>query len=179
MREYSFIMQQIALLVKADHLASCPEARIYRKSPLLSDRWSQKQLAQVFTEDPDGLYVSLLLCFTDDLVRDGRLDQALVGIVKGKMHLLRQRRCRISSFLAEVIIYLLSAFLRIRIYLEGYISLLLCPERSQKPVRSHPVDRIGEIEIIAVFCRFRFAGLLGFLGHDPPGLEYLSYGLTH
>ena len=97
-------MQKIAMLVKADNLASGPETRIDSQYSLLSDRRSKKQLTQVLTKDPYRLDISLFFSLLEDLICDGRLKKPLECIIKCKMNLLCKRGCGITSFLTEIII---------------------------------------------------------------------------
>ena len=53
------------------------------------------------------------------------------------MHLLSQCLGRITPFLTEVIVYLLTAFLRIRINLNGYEAFLFCTQEGKQPMRSY------------------------------------------
>ena len=56
------------------------------------------------------------------------------------MHMLSQWLGRIASLLAEVIIDLLAAFLRIRIDLYGDETFFFSPEDGKKPVRSYSLQ---------------------------------------
>ena len=155
MRKNSFIVQQISLFIKAYDLATGPEARVYGQHPFLPHWRSKEKLTEILSENSYGLNVSLFLGFFQNLIRDGRFKKPLVCIIKGKMQLLSQRRCRITPLLAEIIINLLAAFLCIRIYPHAYISLILSSEHSHHPVRCHPVKRFRIIKIYLVFLRLR------------------------
>ena len=61
MRIDDFVMQKISVLIQTDRLASVTESRVYRHCPFLAHRCSEKQLAQVFSENTDRLLVGLQL----------------------------------------------------------------------------------------------------------------------
>jgi len=58
----SIVVKQLALLVQADELAACAEARIEREHGLLAEWRGEEQLAHVLGEDADCFFVGLLLC---------------------------------------------------------------------------------------------------------------------
>ena len=70
MREDCLVIKKITLLIKTHYLTSCPETRIYSQHTLLPHRWSQQKLTKILTENPDGLYISLLLSLLQYLIRD-------------------------------------------------------------------------------------------------------------
>ena len=75
---YDLMMEKVSMLIKADNLASIPEARVNRHRPLLSDRCRQKELLQVLAKHSNRLKVSLLLELVNDLISYGRLQKTLV-----------------------------------------------------------------------------------------------------
>ena len=94
------------------------------------------------------------------------------------MHMLGQGRGRISAFLAEIIIYLLAALLRIRINLHIYESFFLRPEDGKKTVRGDPLKRLRIIEIGLILHCFLPRSLPGSLRDDTPCPEYLTKSVT-
>ena len=54
------VMEQGSLCVEADYLASGTESRIDSHDTFLSQRRSQKQLAEVAGKDPDSLFIGLV-----------------------------------------------------------------------------------------------------------------------
>ena len=179
MRKDCLIINKISLLIKANHLASSSESRVYRKSSLLSYRWSQKQLTKILAKDSNRLYISFFLSLFQNLIRDRRLNQTLKSIIKCHMHLLCQWSCRITSLLTEIIIYLLTTLLWIRINLKSNIALLLCSQCSQKSMRSYPINRIRELKVVSIFCSLWLACLLSFLCYNSSCLEDLSYSFAN
>ena len=138
MREDDLVVQQVALFIQADHLASRPETRVDGHDALFPDRGGQQQLAQVLAEDPDRFNIRLRLRLLQDLSRNGRLQQALIGIVHGLSDLLRGVMGRIAVLLGVVIIDFLAALLRIGIDGNLQEALVLRPEHGEQVVRRNP-----------------------------------------
>ena len=95
------------------------------------------------------------------------------------MDMLSKRLLRVTSFLTEIIIYLLAAFLRISVDPDCQKTFFLCSQNRKKPMRSNAVDRLAVIKIALVFHRLRTCSLLCRLRNDTACPEYLSQGLTH
>ena len=136
MRENSFIMKEVSLLIKTHDLTSSPETRVNCKDTLLTDRRSQKKLTEILSKYPNGLDISLFLCLLDDFVGNRRLEKPLESIIKGHVHMFRKRSSGIASLLTEIIINLLAASFRIRIDLHIQESLFLRTKNRQETVRS-------------------------------------------
>ena len=94
------------------------------------------------------------------------------------MHLFCQCRTRITTLLTEIVIELLSALLRICINLQTDISFFLCTKDCKKSVRRDAVKRFRMIEVRFIFLGLRASGLLGHLGNNVSGLEYLTQCLA-
>ena len=105
-------MQEIALGIQTYYLASCPEARVDSQSTFLPHRGRQQELAQVLPENLHGFYIGLLLGLSHHLVGYGRLQQAFIGIIYRFVYLLCKRGCRVPALLTEIIVQLLSGYLR-------------------------------------------------------------------
>ena len=95
------------------------------------------------------------------------------------MDMLCKRGSRIFPFLTEVVIDLLSAFLRIDINMYRKEALLFGPQYSQQSVRRNALKRLGIIEITSVFHSLLTGRLLCSLGDDTSGPEYLPQRLTY
>ena len=95
------------------------------------------------------------------------------------MQLLSQSRRRIATLLTEIIVNLLTALLRISINLKTDKALLLGPEHSKKPMRSHTLQRFRILEITIIFHSIRTYSLLCSLGHHSSCLENLSESLSY
>ena len=74
MRIDSLEMEQCALCVETNHLATGAETRVYTHDTLLSERSSKKKLAQVFSEYADSLLIGSLFARHGELCLDGRLE---------------------------------------------------------------------------------------------------------
>ena len=81
MRVDRLIMQEIALRVEADQLATRTEAGIDSQDSFLSQRGRQEQLPEVTGEDSDRLLVGLLFASLGELGLDGGLEQTLESVV--------------------------------------------------------------------------------------------------
>ena len=147
MREYYLVMQQVSLLVQADDLAAVAEPRVDCHRPFLADWRRQEQLGQIVAKDIDGLNVSLFLSLLKDLVGKGRCQQTLVGVIHRLTDLIGEPGSRIAVLLAEIIVDLVAAFLRIGIQADGEKALVLSPENGQEIVCRDPLQRHREIEI--------------------------------
>ena len=140
MREYGFVVKEVALFVEAYYLAASPEARVYRQYALLTDRRCEEELAEVLSKYADGLKVGLFLSLLYDLVRDGRFEKTLEGVVEGLVDLLGKGRTRVATFLTEVVIYLLAASFRIGVNLHIYEALFFRTKDGQKTMRGYALD---------------------------------------
>ena len=75
-----FVMQQIALSIQTDHLATGTEARVDAHHTLLPQWWGKQQLAQILRKDLDALFIGLFLCHGSKFRFDGRFQKALIAI---------------------------------------------------------------------------------------------------
>ena len=174
MREYGFVVKEVALFVEADHLAAGPEARVNSKDAFLTDRRCEKELAEVLSEYADGLKVGLFLSLLYDLIRDGRFEKTLEGVVEGLVDLLGKGRTRVAAFLTEVVILLLAASFRIGVNLHIYEALFFRTKDGKKTMRGDALKRFGIVEKAPVFQSFLTGSLLCSLGHDASGPENLT-----
>ena len=108
MRKDDRMVQQAAVLVQADDLAARPEARVDGHRPLLPHRGGEQQLPEVLAEDADGIHVGLELRLLQDFVRDGRLQETLVGVIDGSADFQPALPGRIAFLLAVVVVHLVS-----------------------------------------------------------------------
>ena len=178
MRIDDFVMHKISVLIQTDRLASVTESRVYRHCPFLAHRCSEKQLAQVFSENTNRLLVGLQLELLQYFTGDGRFYKTLVGIIYSHTDLLCKFTCRISALLTEVIIYLVSAFLRISVDLHVQPSLRLPSQYRQKPVSRNSRKRFRIIEIVLELLGLKILlSGLGHLGHHTPCTEYRPHRL--
>ena len=87
MRINDIIMQQRALRIETHHLASRSESGVDAHHPLLPQRRSQQQLAEIFGKHTDGFLVGTFLAGCRKLGLDSGLEQTLVGIAYRLCHL--------------------------------------------------------------------------------------------
>ena len=89
MRENDLVVEEIALTVETDSLASVPETGIYGKYTLLPNRRGKQELLEILSEDLNRLDVRLLLGFLQDFIGDRGVQQTLPRILDGSTDLLR------------------------------------------------------------------------------------------
>ena len=87
MRIDGFVVQEITLCIEAHHLTSSAVSWVDTHYTLLSQRWSQKQLAKIPGKHTDGLFVGLFLAEGCKLRFDARLQESLVSISNSLLHL--------------------------------------------------------------------------------------------
>ena len=148
------VVQQPSLFVEAGELAAVAVAGVYGERTLLAYRGPEQQLAQVLPEDPDALFVGLMLGFPDHFPADRRIEQALERVGGCQPYLGGKGFGGVAAVLAEVVVYLRCAFLGVGVYAYADEAFGLGPEYGQQVVRGNPVERIAEIEIAAVLRRF-------------------------
>ena len=95
------------------------------------------------------------------------------------MHLFGKRSRGITPFLAEIIIDLFPAFLRISINPDINESFVLCTEYGQQTMRGNALQRFGIIKIGTVFHSFLTGSLLCCFRHYTARLEDLAESLTN
>ncbi len=178
MRKYGFVVEKISLGVEAHDLAARSEARVYGKRALLPHRSRQKQLAQVFAENPDGLKICLLFRFTDYLSAHGRLKQPSESVLYGKIDLLGERLLRVAVSLTELVIDFLAALFAVAVDPDREHSLVTGAQHREKAVRSYMGERLAVVEVVAVFVCLFGRGSAGFAGNNPAGAENLTESLT-
>ena len=88
MRIDILIMQQIALCIEADNFTSRTESGVDGEHPFLSQWRGEKKLTEVLSEYPDGFLVGFFFGLSGKFCFDGGLEQTLVGIDCGFVHLL-------------------------------------------------------------------------------------------
>ena len=168
MRENDIVRQQIPLRVQAHHLAARPEARVNGHHAFLAHGRCQKQLPEVLPEHVDAFCIGLLLGLADDLSGDGRVQEALPGVVHGLPDLkagLAGRR--IPLRLTVVVIQLVAALLTIGVDVHLEVALVLRTQHGQQVVGGNFADGLAEAEVAAVLGGL--GGLAAGLGH--PGLH--------
>ena len=163
MREDDGMVQQAPLLVQARNLAAVPESRIYSHGTLLPDGGLQKQLPQVLAEHLYGLDVGTFLGLTYDFPAYRRFQQPLERIGHGILYLIRQRSAGIALRLAEVVVDLVAALLRVGVEGNSEETFVLGAQDGQQIMGRHAVQRHLEIEVSAVFggVRIVFRRLCG------------------
>ena len=130
MRENGRMFQQAALTVKHNHLAAGAEPRVNAHDHLFAQRRRQKKLPHIVGKHADGLFVSLYLGLLPHLGLHQRLQQTLVGIRDGILHLLRR-------FVAAFHMYAVQQSERLlfrRFHLHAQKALLLPAQHRQQAV---------------------------------------------
>ena len=163
MRENHIVGQQVPLRIQTNHLAAGAEARVDGHHPLLPHRRGQEQLAEVFSEYLDGFDIGLFLCFPNHLTGDGRVQQALPGIVHGLPYLHARLPAGIALRLAVIVIEFVAALLSVGVYLHLQEALVFCSQHGQQVMGRDFADGLAEVEVAAVFGSLR--ALLPGLGH--------------
>ena len=82
-RVYHRVVEQVALLVERDHLASRPVAGVDGQNAVSLQRGAEQELAEVSGEDVDGHLVGLLLKRRRDFRLHRRLQQSLRSVLHG------------------------------------------------------------------------------------------------
>ena len=154
MRVDGVVVQQVALRVEAHHLAARAEARVDVQGALLPHRRGEQQLPQVLAEHADGLDVSLFLGGGQHLVLDGGVQQALVGILNGRIHLRAAGRGRAALLRIDLTGDAFQRVIGIHFHPHADRTLLLRPQHRQQAVRRDLVDPLREIEIVTIVLGF-------------------------
>ena len=173
------MIEQSSALVEAGDLAAIAEAGIHRHSALLTHGSTQQQLAQIIPEHANTLDIRLFLGLAQDLGADGRLQQTLETVIHRLPDLLAQLPGGITLGLAEIIINLLAAALRIGIHRNAQEAFVLRPQNSQQAVGRHFIEGIGPVEIAAVLVRLRPFRFLGNPGNNAARAENLPQILAN
>ena len=162
MRIDGLIVQQVALCVETNHLASRAIPRVDAHYPFLSQRRSQEQLTEVSGKDTDGFLVGFFLAEGGKFGLDAGLQQTLVGITHGFFHLL-------ATFIVATDIASFQTFGTFFVVgRDAYFqkSFGFSTADGQESVRGTSLQRLAEVEIILVLGSFLFLALHHFGSDD-------------
>ena len=156
-------MQQIALCIETDHLATRAEARVDAHDALLAEWGGEQQLAQILGKDADGLFVGTLLAECHELGLDRGLEQTLVAILDG----LADQALAGTIATNVVALQTLDGLVVVDGDTETQDALALTATHGEQTVGGTALQRLLPIEVVGVFL-----GLVGvFLGLDNLRLD--------
>ena len=157
------VVEEVALGVKANHLAARAESWVNAHDALLAQRGSQEELAQVVGKDANGLFVGPRLALGGKFGFDAGAEQALVGIRHGHLHLGSGRRTAAHVGTGQA---LEAALLVVGRDADAQESLGLAAADGQQAVGGASAEWLAPVEIVAILLRFGRLGLHHFGGDD-------------
>ena len=147
--EDGFVVQQVALRIKADHLTTRAETGVDTHHALLSQWRTKQQLTQILGKYADSLFVSLLLAEVHELCLYRGQQQALVTVLYGLCHQ------SLAGSVATNIVTLqtLYGLVVVDSDADAQYTLALATTHSQQPMTGTALQRLFPLKVVAVFLR--------------------------
>ena len=145
------VVQEIALFIKTNHLATCAKTRVDTHNPTRTQRSGQQKLLKILRKHADGFFVSLLFALRCKFRFDAGAQQSFISIGCCRGYLRSRRSVRAHKRTRNAV-----GRLRVIGWCNRHTqhAFRLSATHCQQTVGSATTQRFAPIEIIAIFSGF-------------------------